>query len=107
MFYFIVYSDTESADKPGVFERLDRKCRNRNSTESIEENTELHKQDVKISFGGLGSNSMTSSSIFSRLGGKNQDSITVPVERSLKPILKNSQRNVSWIPLKCLTILIQ
>lgn len=63
--------------------------------EDDDDNSSESSDNVKVRITGLGSKtSQTSSSIFSRLGGKSNDDHTVT--KQIKPILKNTAKNVSW-----------
>lgn len=93
---FSVYSDREAAkEKPTIFKRL---AINSKDTIEIDEETSTtssstSSDNVKVRITGLGSKSQTSSSIFSRLGGKEED--VAAVTKQIKPILKNTAKNVS------------
>ncbi|XP_061387659.1 uncharacterized protein C19orf47 homolog [Musca vetustissima] len=91
-----LYSDREAAkDKSTIFKRL---AINSKDTIEIDEETSTtssstSSDNVKVRITGLGSKSQTSSSIFSRLGGKEED--VAAVTKQIKPILKNTAKNVS------------
>lgn len=89
-----LYSDREAAkEKPTIFKRL---AINSKDTIEIDEETSTtssstSSDNVKVRITGLGSKSQTSSSIFSRLGGKEED--VAAVTKQIKPILKNTAKN--------------
>uniref|UniRef100_A0A1A9VZS8 SAM domain-containing protein n=1 Tax=Glossina brevipalpis TaxID=37001 RepID=A0A1A9VZS8_9MUSC len=86
-----LYSDREIAKaRSDVFQRLAT-----NSSIEIEDsvtNTSNNLEHIKIHITGLGNKrTSNSTSIFSRLGGKTEESLTVPKE--IKPILKKTAKN--------------
>ncbi|XP_073824128.1 uncharacterized protein [Musca autumnalis] len=90
-----LYSDREAAkEKSPIFKRL---AINSKDTIEIDEETSTtssstSSDNVKVRITGLGNKSQTSSSIFSRLGGKEEDAATT-VTKQIKPILKNTAKN--------------
>lgn len=92
-FFFVVYSDREEAkEKSDIFQRL---AKNSKDTIKLEDDNETSSEgsDIKMRITGVGSKTIqTSASIFSRLGGKSSDDT---VTKQIKPILKNTAKNVS------------
>ncbi|XP_023300208.2 uncharacterized protein C19orf47 homolog [Lucilia cuprina] len=89
-----LYSDREaSKEKSDIFKRLAKNSKDTIVLEDNNDSSSLDSMDnVKMRITGLGSKSLqTSSSIFSRLGGKSSDEATVSKE--IKPILKNTAKN--------------
>lgn len=90
----LVYSDREAAkEKSTIFKRL--AINSKDTIELDEESSESSSAssgNVKVKITGIGNKSQTSSSIFSRLGGKEGE--VVAVTKEIKPILKNTAKNV-------------
>lgn len=88
----LVYSDREaSKEKSDIFKRL---AKNSKDTIELIDNDESSSEgsDVKMRITGIGTKTIqTSTSIFSRLGDKSNDDI---VTKQIKPILKNTAKNV-------------
>ncbi|XP_055902241.1 uncharacterized protein C19orf47 [Eupeodes corollae] len=96
----MLYSDKETTVKPRVFERLSRSTHNIEFEDLTKPNKKKPLIDQKIRITGVGSKPFTassSSSIFSRLGGKSDpDIIEVPSsDQQIKPILKKSSKSSS------------
>ncbi|XP_075149752.1 uncharacterized protein LOC142223784 [Haematobia irritans] len=88
-----LYSDREAGrEKPTIFKRL---AINSKETIDLEEDSSGSSTGssgkVKVKITGVGNKTQTSSSIFSRLGGKEDD--VIAMTKQIKPILKNTAKN--------------
>uniref|UniRef100_A0A1B0FHM5 SAM domain-containing protein n=1 Tax=Glossina morsitans morsitans TaxID=37546 RepID=A0A1B0FHM5_GLOMM len=88
-----IYSDREiSKEKSDVFQRLATNSKSSIEVENTASNTSNNLEHIKIHITGLGNKRISNStSIFSRLGGKTEESLMVPKE--IKPILKKTAKN--------------
>ncbi|KAL9926912.1 uncharacterized protein ACN2A1_000268 isoform 4-T4 [Glossina fuscipes fuscipes] len=88
-----LYSDREFAkEKSDVFQRLATNSKSSIEVENTASNTSNTLEHIKIHITGLGNKRISNStSIFSRLGGKTEESMMVPKE--IKPILKKTAKN--------------
>uniref|UniRef100_A0A1A9UYA2 SAM domain-containing protein n=1 Tax=Glossina austeni TaxID=7395 RepID=A0A1A9UYA2_GLOAU len=88
-----LYSDREIAkEKSDVFQRLATNSKSSIEVENTASNTSNNLEHIKIHITGLGNKRISNStSIFSRLGGKTEESLMVPKE--IKPILKKTAKN--------------
>uniref|UniRef100_A0A1B0AWZ1 SAM domain-containing protein n=1 Tax=Glossina palpalis gambiensis TaxID=67801 RepID=A0A1B0AWZ1_9MUSC len=88
-----IYSDREIAkEKSDVFQRLATNSKSSIEVENTASNTSNTLEHIKIHITGLGNKRISNStSIFSRLGGKTEESMMVPKE--IKPILKKTAKN--------------
>uniref|UniRef100_A0A1A9Z9F4 SAM domain-containing protein n=1 Tax=Glossina pallidipes TaxID=7398 RepID=A0A1A9Z9F4_GLOPL len=88
-----LYSDREIAkEKSDVFQRLATNSKSIVEVENTASNTPNNLEHIKIHITGLGNKRISNStSIFSRLGGKTEESLMVPKE--IKPILKKTAKN--------------
>ncbi|KAL9927192.1 uncharacterized protein ACN427_009872 isoform 1-T1 [Glossina fuscipes fuscipes] len=88
-----LYSDREIAkEKSDVFQRLATNSKSSIEVENTASNTSNTLEHIKIHITGLGNKRISNStSIFSRLGGKTEESMMVPKE--IKPILKKTAKN--------------
>lgn len=93
---FLVYSDREAAkEKSDIFKRLAKNSKETIELDDNDDDSSTNSTDnVKMRITGVGSKTIqTSSSIFSRLGGKStEDTVT----KQIKPILKNTAKNVRF-----------
>ncbi|XP_013099832.1 uncharacterized protein C19orf47 homolog [Stomoxys calcitrans] len=86
-----LYSDRETVkEKPTIFKRLAIKD-TIELDEDSSESSSVSSGNVKVKITGIGNKTQTSSSIFSRLGGKEDDAVAMT--KQIKPILKNTAKN--------------
>ncbi|KAL9926911.1 uncharacterized protein ACN2A1_000268 isoform 3-T3 [Glossina fuscipes fuscipes] len=79
-------------EKSDVFQRLATNSKSSIEVENTASNTSNTLEHIKIHITGLGNKRISNStSIFSRLGGKTEESMMVPKE--IKPILKKTAKN--------------